>query len=70
MVYFADMKLKLSSWLFIHSGMYDEYVVIDEMQVEFLVKLVIWDMCSCSLVALQEKVKLSMEFYQRNFIRR
>jgi len=24
-----------------HSGMYDEYVVIDGMQVEFLVKLVI-----------------------------
>jgi len=35
------MKLKLSSWLFMHSGMYDEYVVIDGMQVEFLVKLVI-----------------------------
>jgi len=27
--------------LFIHSGMYDVYVVIDGMQVEFLVKLVI-----------------------------
>jgi len=44
MVYglFVGMKLKLSSWLFIH-GMYDEeYVVIDGMQVEFSVKLVIW----------------------------
>jgi len=27
--------------LFIHSGVYDEYVVIDGMQFEFLVKLVI-----------------------------
>jgi len=27
--------------LFIHSGIYDEYGVIDGMQVEFLVKLVI-----------------------------
>ena len=44
---FDGMKLKLSSWLFIHSGMYDEYVVIVGMQVEFLVKLVIWDMCFC-----------------------
>jgi len=26
--------------------MHDEYVEIDGMQVEFLVKLVIWDMCS------------------------
>ena len=44
------MKLKLSSWLFIHSGVYDEYVVIDGMQFEFLVKLVIWDMCNSSVV--------------------
>jgi len=51
MVYglFVGMKLKLSSWLFIH-GMYDEeYVVIDGMQVEFSVKLVIWDMYSSSV---------------------
>ena len=36
--------------MFIHSGMYDVYVVIDGMQVEFLVKLVIWDMCGSSVV--------------------
>jgi len=30
--------------------MYDEYVVIDGMQVEFLVKLVIWNMCSSFVV--------------------
>jgi len=46
----AGMKLKLSSRLFIHSGMYDEYAVIDGMQVEFLVKLVISDMCSSFVI--------------------
>ena len=30
--------------------MHDEYVEIDGMQVEFLVKLVIWDICSSSMV--------------------
>jgi len=36
---FVGIKLKLSSWLFIYFGMHDEYVKIDGMQVEFLVKL-------------------------------